>query len=79
MVLIYLINGDCIEIPSAESTQASEGSLRCLDSNGHEIISYPIEDVEAFTTNRRLAQLMLEELCEQVTTIGDEEATPLNL
>ena len=78
MVLIYLINGDCIEIPVAHSTEAREGSLFCLDANGAAIVSYPIEDVEAFTTNERLAELMKAEVCERLIVIGDQETTPLS-
>jgi hypothetical protein len=78
MVLVYLINGDCIEIPAAHSTQAREGSLYCLDADDSEIVFYPIEDVEAFTTNERLAELMKAEVCERLIVIGDQETTPLN-
>ena len=67
MILIYLITGECVEIPEAMATEAREGLINCLDAAGEVLTSFPIEDVEAFTRNVQIAELMKAEVCQTVT------------
>jgi hypothetical protein len=82
MVLIYLTTGDCIEVEAAARVAVSSGSVVCLDDRGSEVMRFPAFQVESFTSNPETAELLKDEVCEDLTVIEDEpepegEETPV--
>lgn len=69
MVLVYLKNGDCIEVKGAVSTAEDEWTLACLDSQGKPVATFESATVETFTTDPEVAQQLEEEVCEDLTII----------
>lgn len=73
MVLVYLTNGECIEVRDAIHAERRNGSLVCLDATGHVTANFPVADVESFTANEEIAESIKEEVCEDLTVIEDGE------
>jgi hypothetical protein len=69
MVLVYLKNGDCIEVKGAVSTAEDEWTLSCLDRQGDAVATFESATVETFTTDPEVAEQMKEEVCEDMTVI----------
>ena len=69
MVLVYLKNGDCIEVMGAVSTEKDEWTLSCLDGQRNPVATFESATVEAFTTNPEVAKQMKEEVCEDLTVL----------
>ena len=69
MVLVYLKNGDCIEVEAAVSTGQDEWTLSCLDREGKPVATFEAETVEGFTTDPKVAEHIEEELCEDLTVL----------
>ena len=69
MVLVYLKNGDCIEVKGAVSTAEDEWTLSCLDSQGGPVAAFESATVESFTTDLEVAEQMKEEVCEDLTVL----------
>ena len=69
MVLVYLKNGDCIEVMGAVSTAEDEWTLSCLDSQGAPVATFESATVETFTTEREVAEQLKEEVCEDLTVL----------
>ena len=69
MVLVYLKNGDCIEVKWAVSTAEDEWTLSCLDRQGDAVATFESATVETFTTDPEVAEQMKEEVCEDLTVI----------
>ena len=59
MVLIMLANGELVEIPAGVEVFARDGLLTCWDFNGRALISWPREEVSAYTRNPLLVRAML--------------------
>ena len=69
MVLVYLKNGDCIEVMAAVSTAEDEWTLSCLDRQGNAVATFESATVETFTTDPEVAEQVKDEVCEDLTTI----------
>jgi hypothetical protein len=69
MVLIYLKEGECVELPTAVSVGRRNGSLICYDHQGREVASYSAMEVESFTNNTAMAELIKDEVCEDLTVV----------
>ena len=69
MVLVYLKNGDCIEVMGAVSTAEDEWTLSCLDSQGDPVATFESATVETFTTNPEVAEQIKAEVCEDLTVL----------
>jgi hypothetical protein len=69
MVLVYLKNGDCIEVTGAVSTAEDEWTLSCLDSQGNAVATFESETVETFTAEPEVAEQIKEEDCEDLTVL----------
>jgi hypothetical protein len=65
MVLIVLLNGECIEVENATWVDETRASLVCRDALGHEWARFNRFDVEAFTANDHVADVIREEICEE--------------
>lgn len=69
MVLVYLKNGDCIEIMGAFSTAEDEWTLSCLDREGDAVAAFELATVDSYTTDPDVAEQMEEEDCEDLTVL----------
>ena len=69
MILVYLKNGDCIEVNGAVSTAEDAWTLSCLDSKGKPVATFESATIETFTSDPKVAQQMEEEVCEDLTVI----------
>ena len=69
MVLVYLKNGDCIEVMAAVSTEEDDWTLSCLDGQGRPVATFESATVETFTTDPEVAEEMKEEVCEDLTVL----------
>jgi hypothetical protein len=69
LVLVYMKNGDCIEVMAAVSTTQDELWLSCLDSQGNPVATFESATVEAVTPDPEVAEEMIDEVCEDLTVI----------
>jgi hypothetical protein len=69
LVLVYLKNGDCIEVMAAVSTALDGWTLSCLDSQGNPVATFESATVETVTSEPQVAAQMIEEVCEDLTII----------
>ena len=69
MVLVYLKNGDCIEVEGTVSTLADNGTISCLDSHGQPVATFEAATVESVTSDLEVAEQMKEEVCEDLTVL----------
>jgi hypothetical protein len=69
MVLVYLKSGACVEVEAAVRAAKSEGELICYARNGSALQSFPLDDVSVFTVDEDTADLLKDEICDEVTTI----------
>jgi hypothetical protein len=80
MVLVYLKTSECIEVEDAFSAERRGELLVRLDQHGSVTASFPLGDVESYTSNEVMADAMKDEVCEDLTVIegGEvvEEADP---
>lgn len=75
MVLVYLKSGECIEVSEADAARRDDSELICLDSRSSELARFDLDEVETFTLDERVAELIKEEECEDLTVI-DTDAEP---
>ena len=73
MILVYLNNGECIEVQDAISAEQRNGSLVCLDSDGYVTAAFPATDVESFTASDEMADAIKEEICEDLVVMNNGE------
>ena len=69
MVLVYLNNGDCIEVMGAVATEEDDWTLSCLDRQGNPVATFESATVERFTADAEVAEQFKEEVCEDLTVI----------
>jgi hypothetical protein len=69
MVLIYLVNGDCIELREGYSVEQDDHTITCFNLDGEEIATYSAYDVVAFTSDPATVNTMKEEVCDDLTTV----------
>jgi len=74
MMLVYLKNGECIEIEAAVKADVHDGTLFCMDDKEEVVASYPTTDVEVYTANQSIATVLEEQICDDLTTIPAEGA-----
>jgi hypothetical protein len=74
MMLVYLRNGECIEIEAAVKADVHDGTLFCMDDKEEVIATYATTDVEVYTANRSIATVLEEQICEDLTTIPADPA-----
>lgn len=68
MVLIYLINEECVEVSEAVSCDRTETELICFDAEGVEVCSFNLADVSVYTADMDTADLVKSEVCDEETT-----------
>jgi len=64
MVLVYLVTGECVEIPEAMTCERDGDTLRCLDASGVVVRTFASREVSVFTNDPEVAELVREEMCE---------------
>ena len=69
MVLVYLKNGDCIEVMGAVATEEDDWTLSCLDRQGNAVATFESATVERFTADAEVAEQMKQDVCEDLTII----------
>jgi hypothetical protein len=69
MVLVYLKNGDCIEVIGGVSTVEDDWTLSCLDIQGNPVATFESATVETFTADPGVAEQMKQDDCEDLTII----------
>ena len=69
MVLVYLTNGDCIEVMGAVATEEDDWTLSCLDRQGNPVATFESATVERFTADAEVAEQMKQDVCEDLTII----------
>ena len=72
MILVYLKSGDCIEIEGAIKAERQGESLVCYGSAGETVATFAAIDVDAFTANPEIAEIILDEACEDLTVVPSE-------
>ena len=68
MVLIYLINEECVEVPEAMYCDRTETELVCHDAEGMKVCAFNLTDVSVYTADLETADLVKSEVCEDETT-----------
>jgi hypothetical protein len=71
MLLVYLTDGECVEVEQAVRVGTKSGSLFCYSAAGKELASFPLETVELYTFDQREAEIIGDEACEEVTIVGE--------
>jgi hypothetical protein len=69
MVLIYQIDGECIEVARAVRAEVQGGSVCCFDGAGALVASFLKSEVEVFTANPEVADVIKDEACEETSSI----------
>ena len=69
MMLIYMKDGQCIELEGAAFASRVDKELLCYSQRGAEVSSFPALEVEAYTTNPEVAANLREEVCEDLTVV----------
>lgn len=72
MVLVYLKSGECIEVSEADATRRDDSELVCLDSRSNELARFDLDEVETFTLDSRVADVIKEEDCSDLTVIDSD-------
>jgi hypothetical protein len=71
MVLVYLKTSECIEIEDAVGAERRGQMLACFDAQGSVAASFPLLDVEGYTTNPKVAETMKQDVCEDLTVMSN--------
>jgi hypothetical protein len=74
MVLIYLYTGECIELEDAVRVEIQGDRLTCYGPHGEVRTTFPTRDVETYTADEEYAELLKEEVCEDLTVVAQGEA-----
>ena len=69
MLLVYLKNGECIEVEAAIKAEVREYDLVCLDDLEQVVSRFRAVEVEVYSTNPTVVTALEEEVCEDLTTI----------
>jgi len=69
MVLVYLKNGDCIELMAAVATEQDESTLTCVNVHGDAVATFELATVARHTSDALVAEEMKEEVCEDLTVL----------
>lgn len=68
MVLVYLVNEECVEVPEAMYCNRTETELICVDAEGVPVCSFNLTDVSVYTADLDTADLVKSEVCDEETT-----------
>ena len=74
MVLVYLNNGECIEVQDAVRVAVEDDLVVCYDRLGRITATFPARQVETYTANEDVAEQLKEDICEDLTVLGEEGA-----
>lgn len=69
MVLIYQVDGECVEVEAAVRAEVLGDAVCCFDGAGNIVASFDRMDVEVFTANPEVAEVIKDEACEETTSI----------
>jgi hypothetical protein len=69
MILVFLRDGNCVEVEAAVGAAQRNQYFICFDDQGREVANFLLADVEAYTQNDRMAQVLSDDVCEEVTLI----------
>lgn len=69
MLLVYLTDGDCLEIENATRVERTMGMLLCYDANGYIVRAIDADEVTMFTLDDQTAQLIRDEACDEVQQV----------
>ena len=69
MILVFLKNDECVEVTGAERAETQGAALVCYSADNSEVARFDLAQVEVFTNNPRIAELMKDEVCEDITAI----------
>ena len=69
MVLIYRIDGECIEVETAVRAEVLGSDVCCFDRAGRLVASFAKTDVEVFTANPEVAEVIKDEACEESSSL----------
>ncbi len=75
MVLVYMKDGNCIELADALTAAVEDGNLLCFNRGGACIATFDALAVEAYTSNPFWAEEIKEEVCEDFTVVQANDAT----
>jgi hypothetical protein len=65
MILVYLKQGDCVEIPEVVRTERVEGRLLCFDADNRLVRGFLLSELTLFTLDDGVAEVIREEVCEE--------------
>ena len=71
MVLVYMADGECVEVEDAVRAETTDAELLCLDWAGRVVRSFNAKDVTMFTNDPALAEIISDEVCDE--EISDDE------
>jgi hypothetical protein len=74
MVLVYLYNGECIEVEDAVRVSIEGDTLTCYDRQNEPKATFRTREVETYTANEEVAEQLKEEICEDLTVVSEGEA-----
>lgn len=69
MLLLYLTDGECIEVPEAVRVTREAGMLFCYDRQDNIVRAIDAERVAVYSTDPEIIEVVREEAC-------NDEATP---
>jgi hypothetical protein len=65
MVLVYMVNGECVEVEDAFSAENDDQQLVCYDRERDVVRVFNVADVSMFTADPQTVDLIKDELCEE--------------
>ena len=77
MVLVYMKDGNCIEVKEALTASVADSELLCFNPRGAVIASFDAMTVEAYTSNPFWAEEIKEQVCDDLTVVPAADASQL--
>jgi hypothetical protein len=72
MILLYMSNGDCTELPEAVSARKEDETIVCFDKGGRVVGRFPTAEVEAFSADPETIEAIKDEVCKDLTVVTRE-------
>jgi len=69
MILVYLKDGECLELEAAIKAEVRDDKLFCFDDKDVIVGAFLTADVETYTSNPAIIDVMEDEICEDVVTV----------
>ncbi len=76
MILVFMTDGNCIEVEAAVGADRKFDSFVCFDGSGREVASFPFDDVYAYTLSDGMSKVLKEEVCDELTLIPNQPEAP---